>query len=141
MPNCVSESFRYHTYPRFLCISRAQKNLCGGGNVASDPALPSATSRRLRAFSGTIVSFLTPPNWYCCGPSAVSLHITRDITSVEKPVRPASYLYATNGSSVFAIASIRTRLVPRYTVNCRLPEKIPIERPGKFTSRRAPSVV
>ncbi len=38
------------------------------------------------------------------------------------------------------MASMRSRFDPRYDVNCRLPEKIPIERPGKFTSTRAPSV-
>ena len=38
------------------------------------------------------------------------------------------------------MASMRSRFDPRYDVNWRLPAKIPIERPGKFTSTREPSV-
>src|SRR5205814_9716551 len=60
--------------------------------------------------------------------------------SVENPVKPASYLYATHGSFVVAAASMRTRLVPLYTVNCRSPEKIPIDNSGNVTIRLAPSV-
>src|SRR5205814_10624020 len=65
---------------------------------------------------------------------------TRGVRSVENPFRPASYLYATHGSFVLAAASMRTRLVPLYTVNCRSPAKIPIDRPGNVTIRLAPSV-
>src|SRR5512145_942631 len=39
------------------------------------------------------------------------------------------------------MASMRSRFEPRYDVNRRLPEKMPIDKPGKFTSTRAPSVV
>src|SRR6185503_6716119 len=44
------------------------------------------------------------------------------------------------GSLVLAAASIRIRFVPRYIVNWRSPEKIPIDKPGKVTIRLAPSV-
>src|SRR5712692_6006992 len=71
----------------------------------------------------------------------VSCHDTLDVRLVDSPLRPPSYLYATHASSVFATASIRTRLVPRYTVKRRLPAKIPIDRPGNVTARLAPSVV
>ena len=35
---------------------------------------------------------------------------------------------------------MRIRFVPLYIVNCRSPEKIPIDNPGKVTIRLAPSV-
>lgn len=93
MPNCLSASFRYQTYPRFTCISRAVKNLWGIGKVAKEPSLPSATSTRPLAFSGIIISCLTtPPNWYCCGLLLVSRQVSRGNMSVEKPFRPASNL-------------------------------------------------
>ena len=71
----------------------------------------------------------------------MSFHASRESWAVENPVRPASNLYATDGSLVDATASMRRRLVPRYAVNCRLPEKMPIERPLNVTSIRAPSVL
>jgi hypothetical protein len=45
-----------------VSTSRVKKNVCGGVNTASDPPFASATSSRFAAFSGTIVSFFTPPN-------------------------------------------------------------------------------
>ena len=62
MPKRPGASLRYHTYPRFVSTSRVKKKVCGGGNVASEAPLPSATSTRLAAFNGTIVSLVTPPN-------------------------------------------------------------------------------
>src|SRR2546428_9891296 len=139
-PNVPSASFRYQTYPRFVSFSRVKKNVCGGGNAATAPPLASATIRRFCAFTRASVVLIAPPNWCVCGWPPVSRHVTRGVRSVENPFNPASYLYATHGSFVLAAASIRTRFVPLYTVNCRSPEKIPIDNPGNVTMRLAPSV-
>src|ERR1035438_7712510 len=64
----------------------------------------------------------------------------RVLAEIGKPFSPATYLYATEGSLVPAMASWRSRLVPRYTVYWSEPAKMPASRPGKFTSSRAPSV-
>src|SRR3989442_14689131 len=96
--------------------------------------------RRFCAFTRASVVLIAPPNWCVWGWPPVSRQVTRGVNSVENPLRPASYLYATQGSFVFAAASIRNRLVPLYTVNCRSPEKIPIDNPGNVTIRLAPSV-
>jgi hypothetical protein len=47
---------------------------------------------------------------------AVSSQTTRVPSPMTSPFRPATYLYATDCSSVFATASCRSRFVPRYTV-------------------------
>ena len=100
--------------PRFVSTSRVKKNTCGGVNVAIDPFLPPpATSTRFFALTVTRVSFLRPPNSYCCGSPPRSRQVTRGVSAVENPFSPPSYLYATDCSSVFAIASIRSRFDPR----------------------------
>src|SRR5688500_18980490 len=135
-----SPSLRWNTYPRFTSTSRVKKNVCGGGNVATDPRGPSATSTRLAARTPERPMALGPPNWCCCAHPPVSRQMTLGIVAVEKPFSPASYLYATHGSFVRAIASIWIRFVPRYTVNRRLPSKMPSFMPGNVTARLPPSL-
>jgi hypothetical protein len=43
-------------------ISRAKKNLCGGGKTAMDPAPVSRIARRLRACKATGWLLAAPPN-------------------------------------------------------------------------------
>src|SRR5687767_8964944 len=116
--NELALSFRYQLYPRLWALSRAQKKLCGGGNAAIDPALPSsAMTRRFLVFSGDSRSLFAPPNQYDCGLFAGSRHATRVPEPIDSPLRPPSYLYATGYSAVLAMTSCRIRFVPLYTVN------------------------
>ena len=76
-----------------VAISRAQKNVCGGGKTASDPAgLRSAINRRLLALSGISRSLALPPNRYDCQVFDVSRHASLEAASIEIFPSPASYL-------------------------------------------------
>ena len=86
-------------------ISRAQKNLCGGGNTAIEPPAVSTMARRLRERRATGWLLGEPPNSYFCQSLEVSRQTTRGASAVRNPFRPPAYLYATLGSSVFAMAS------------------------------------
>jgi hypothetical protein len=98
--NELALSLRYQLYPRFLALSRAQKKLCGGGNAAMDPVVPSsAMTTRFLVFRGDSRSFFAPPNQYDCGLFAGSRHETRVPEPIDSPLRPPSYLYATGYSS------------------------------------------
>src|SRR5215510_7981650 len=96
----ASLSLRYQTYPRLNETSRDQKKLCGGGNAAIEPLAPSATTSRLFARSGTGPLLAEPPKRYSCQLLATSRHAIRDAGWMAAPLSPASYLYATESTSV-----------------------------------------
>ena len=143
--DCLSKiSFQFTRRTPGYDGSRAPRKICAAAErLRVRPPLPSATSILVLGFQRHHRVIRLARRTGIAGDRAPrSLQVTIVSSGPSKsPFRPAFVLV----SHKWLLRSspphpMRIRLVPRYAVNWRLPEKIPIERPGNVTSRRAPSV-